>query len=613
MPQVVTGLQGRLILYLVLALVVLLGAFGILSLQTVRRAQSQAFSQQLQLAHAVARGIERDFAHIGSDAHAYLSSLPSSGDAAQTLSSLHDHLASKESVRYFRVNSVRLVDAGKNVLAAVPSDSPTLPETLPAGDIIPQAISGHAVAIGSSRLIVDKGAPFASVVIPLSFPGSSEGVALVVDTVGIATIDLFSSANEGIGGDGSETSEGNGPYSVEVLDPTGTVLTTSMGERILGAASYHYAVMRKYIARGEEGAIVHRPGKGRPDHIVAAVPLAGTPFFLLAEEPGGLLLDWPQQLRSQAIFLGGIAAVLILVVGWVVGRQIVQPLRALRRATVRIKDGDLKTPVQVKAQGEVAQLVAEVDAMRDRLQDTVSRLDGLTRSLTDQVEERTRRLHTVLLRLMNAQEEERRRVARDLHDETAQGLSALGILLDEAALNAEAEGKNALENIRGARKQVNRLVEETRRLAYALRPSVLDDAGLVPALRWCAEAYLETSGVQTSFNVSRPELRLPEAVEVALFRVGQEAMNNIARHAHAVHAWITIEHQGEMATLTVRDDGIGFNGGPVTEHTGSAWGRGLGLAGMQERIGLLGGRMNISSVPGQGTTVTAHVPTGPME
>jgi len=609
MPKIITGLQGRLILYLAVALVVLLGAFGLLSLQTINKAQSQAFSQQLLLADAMAKGVENQFARVATDVAAYLSSQPSPYLKPESLSSLLEYLGHEESMGYFRIRSIRMVDGNGSVLAAAPPDTSTLRDTLPSDALLQRALDRGAYVVGASRLPTNAGGAFAAVIVPLLSDGSSPATALIVDTVGVTAIQFFSFTGMAESAQGQEEKS---TYEVEVLSPVGIVLTTSMGPRNLGKTGFHYLVMKDYMEAGRAGAIVHRPGNGRPPHIVAGMPIGDLPFYLVSEDPRGLLLDWPQQLRDQAILLGVVAVLVILSVGWVMGRQIVQPLRALRVATSRIKEGDLETPVRARAQGEVGQLIAEVEAMRARLHDTVSRLDRLTRSLTDQVKERTDRLQTVLRRLMNAQEEERRRVARDLHDETAQGLSALGVILDEAALNAE-DGEPVLDSIRGARKQVNRLVEETRRLVYALRPSVLDDAGLVPALRWCAEAYLEARGVQVSFQVHRPDVRFPEPVEVALFRVGQEAMSNIGRHAEATHAWISLERQKDWATLTVRDDGIGFNPAAVMRQAGSTRNQGLGLEGMQERIGLLGGKVDLLSVPGEGTTVIAHVPLSSVE
>lgn len=608
-PQI--GLSWLLTLYVGATLIVLLIGFTWFSLQAIHKAQNEAFSQQIHLTSTFAAGLEREFSHVSSDVQTYLPQVPSPTMSAIALDSLYHHLATPENLGYFLVTSVRVVDVDGRVLGVAPTNASHLQETLPETTVIQQALAEGVAVIAPSRHALEGQQPFAALVVPLlAAPGSNAEATLVVDTTGFGDIDLFSFARETVPEGITETEDAQDPYEMEVLGADGIILATSEGYDQLGTTSYHYEIMNEFFVSREAGAIVHRPDGDHPSHIAAIVPLGSTSFFLVTEEPLGLLLDWPQQLRTQAIILGSTAVFSILALGWILSQQIIRPLIALRRATTLIRGGNLETPVKIRAQGELAQLVEEVEAMRERLQETVTSLDGLNRSLTDQVQERTDQLRSVVSRLMQAQEEERHRIARDLHDETAQGLVALGVILDEAVLNVGRNDDKALESIGLARQEVNRLVADTRRLAYALRPSVLDDAGLVSALRWCAEAYLESNGVQVSLEASSPELRLPEPVEVALFRVGQEAMSNIARHAQARQAQVVLEYHGGWAALTIRDNGIGFDERRLTGQNGSPQFRGLGLPGMKERIDLLGGRFYVSSQPGQGTTVTAYVPTG---
>lgn len=605
----VLGLRWRLTIYLGVALFLLLSAFGLLSLQAMGQARQILFSQQIRVVLAMAGGLEREFDHISADVHSHLPVVPPPALAPRALASLQEHLGQLENLGYFRVASVRLVSADGSVLAAFPANTPALEETLPPIEVVRQAVTGGTTVVTFSRLPMEGKRPFAAVVVPLlPFLGSSEGAALVADTVGLGAISLAGPPPEAGPDHGAEAQRDGGQYEVEVLAPDGTILATSEGEELLGTVSYHYEYMKEYLENRRTGAVVHWGGSGKVTHIAGVVPVGEAPFFLVTEEPLGLLLDWPRQVRNQGVLLGAIAALIVLGLGAIITQQIVRPVVSLRRATAEIKGGNLEAPVRIRAQGELARLVEEVDSMRQRLRETLASLDGLNRSLGDQVQERTQQLRSVVSRLMQAQEEERRRVARDLHDETAQGLTALGVLLDEAALKAEAGGGGTVGSIRAARAQVSRLVAETRRLAYALRPSVLDDAGLVPALRWCAEAYLEPVGIRASLETPGAELRLPEPVEVALFRVAQEAVGNIAKHARASHAWISLEFGGAWATLTVRDDGVGFDVRQTMDAEGRPGPGGFGLAGMRERIDLLGGRLHVASQPGQGTTVTAYIP-----
>ncbi len=183
-------------------------------------------------------------------------------------------------------------------------------------------------------------------------------------------------------------------------------------------------------------------------------------------------------------------------------------------------------------------------------------------------------------------------------------------MLDETIERLEIRGEEDLGAIHGAREEVRRLVADTRRLAYALRPSVLDDAGLVAGLRWCVEAYLEPAGVRSELKAAEREARFPEPLEVALFRVGREAVSNIVRHANASHVWITLERDRGYVTLAVADDGVGFDADQIVGREGRVPATGLGRVGMKERVELLGGRLEVVSRPGSGTTITATVPTG---
>ncbi|MCX7668959.1 MAG: GAF domain-containing sensor histidine kinase, partial [Anaerolineae bacterium] len=219
--------------------------------------------------------------------------------------------------------------------------------------------------------------------------------------------------------------------------------------------------------------------------------------------------------------------------------------------------------------------------------------------------QRRERLRGELLhKIIAAQEEERKRIARDLHDETSQTLTALLYAVDEALeLTDTAEIRQMLYNMRTV---AQRTLDGVHKLIFDLRPSMLDHLGLVPALRWFAHSRLEPANVRVTIEDIHAPRRLPNEVETALFRVIQEAITNIARHALARNVRIVFEAQGDAVAITIEDDGIGFDMVSVTLSPDS--GRGLGLLGMQERIELLGGHFHIDSAPGFGTRIHISVP-----
>jgi signal transduction histidine kinase len=201
-----------------------------------------------------------------------------------------------------------------------------------------------------------------------------------------------------------------------------------------------------------------------------------------------------------------------------------------------------------------------------------------------------------LRRVIEGQEAERRRLARELHDETGQALTSvlLGLKNVETA-----------ENVPGALASLRELVvatlQDVRRLAVELRPKALDDFGLVPALERLVETFTEATGISVAFESQLGEGRLAPEVETTLYRIVQESLTNIAKHAGARNVSVLLVKRDSSATVLIEDDGHGF--GRVDEQRG-----GIGLAGMRERVALLDGRLNVESERGTGTTIVAEVP-----
>ena len=208
-----------------------------------------------------------------------------------------------------------------------------------------------------------------------------------------------------------------------------------------------------------------------------------------------------------------------------------------------------------------------------------------------------------------AQEEERRRIARELHDETSQALSGLTLqlqaLVDMAEMsgNQDTEFINRLKQVQSLAVQVH---NEISRLIANLRPALLDTLGLVPAIRQYAEASLHPLSIDVSVESKGLDRRLPPEVETELFRVAQGIVGNIAQHSRAKNATIVLELVGDEFSLRISDDGVGFDVSKLTDVEDS--GRGRGVFTMRERVGLFGGTSSIESQPGQGTTYLAKVP-----
>jgi two-component system sensor histidine kinase UhpB len=208
--------------------------------------------------------------------------------------------------------------------------------------------------------------------------------------------------------------------------------------------------------------------------------------------------------------------------------------------------------------------------------------------------------------LVNAQERERARIARELHDETGQKLTALamGLAAVEGSLTGEpARTSGLVHNLRDVADQA---ITELRNIMADLRPAQLDDLGLVPALRWYVGQYgARHPELVVTLNAGRMPRRLPSQYETVLFRVAQEALTNVARHAQASQVSVRLSQEDNRVRLIVADDGVGFDVNTPPKYERDS---GLGLVGMRERVSLVGGKCTVESEPGHGTQITIELP-----
>jgi signal transduction histidine kinase len=272
-------------------------------------------------------------------------------------------------------------------------------------------------------------------------------------------------------------------------------------------------------------------------------------------------------------------------------RVVAGPIRSLMQTTHKVRTGDFEARARVCADDEVGQLAEAFNQMAESLQEYRA-----------QIQEKEAIRISLLGKIVQAQEDERRVVSRELHDQLGQSLSK--VLLSLHSAFKECSCVNA--RCGNVESEVRDAIDEVRRLAWAMRPSILDDFGIDSAL----ERYLQELQKRVDFVidyrcVARPNApRLPQAVEVTLYRVAQEALTNIIRHAQPSRASVVLLRPGAEVTLMVEDDGRGFD----TSKRGNGNGGSLGLIGMEERVSLIGGTLTIESRPGKGTAVRVRVP-----
>ncbi len=222
-------------------------------------------------------------------------------------------------------------------------------------------------------------------------------------------------------------------------------------------------------------------------------------------------------------------------------------------------------------------------------------------ALRERMTAQQERLRALAGGILHAREEEARRIAHELHDEAGQLLASVHIALDNLVQQIP-ERAGTVRELHGL---LDRVESHLRRLSRELRPTILDDLGLAPALEWLAQGVAQRTGLNVT--VDAPIERLPSVIETALYRVIQEALANASRHARAKNVKVEVREDGPIILAIVRDDGVGFDVEAALARRGE---RGLGLIGMRERVEALGGQFMISAAPGKGTEVSVRIPPG---
>lgn len=293
----------------------------------------------------------------------------------------------------------------------------------------------------------------------------------------------------------------------------------------------------------------------------------------------------------RLIFLFSLAGIIItLLVNYMIIKSALTPLRELGHALEQVSIEQIKIPEDLEKHEDqdIHRLVTTVNAMLIRL------------------EKRTSQLKAISERAIRAQEEERGRIARSLHDDTAQTIVMLIINLERIEKKIPQDDPNLSRQVSESYKVATLLLENLRKVIWDLRPAILDDLGLIPAIRWYAQTNLKESGVQVEVEHGNDAIRLPPHLEIMLFRILQEAVSNILRHAGASKVIINLRLKDDYVALEIKDNGRGFDVEKTKE--GAVTRKQLGLLGMQERISLVNGTVKVESTPGEGTTLRVYVP-----
>ena len=346
------------------------------------------------------------------------------------------------------------------------------------------------------------------------------------------------------------------------------------------------------VLAGEAGAII--ASIDGTDMVVGYAPVAPVGWGLIIQEPWKAVVG-PMMRFSLVVPLILVVAAVAALISIIFGlRSIAHPLQQLDRQAARLAWGEFEA-VQTPVGG-----TQEIEDLRRTLNDLAQQIQVQRQGMRDYIGAITR-----------GQEEERKRLARELHDDTVQDMIALGHRVEMAQRALEHDPQAAAERLDELKSLVGETITEVRRFTRALRPIYLEDLGLLPALEMLVRDVRSEAGIAGEFEVSGSSRRLLEELELTVFRIAQEALTNVVQHAQATRVVVHLHFADEEVVLTVTDDGVGFDVPERPENLARAGH--FGLLGMQERAALVGGRLALESGAlsrgaGQGTRVTARLP-----
>jgi signal transduction histidine kinase len=425
--------------------------------------------------------------------------------------------------------------------------------------------------------------------------------------------------------------------AIDLVDDKGLIIASNQPQRVFDCTDPNRTLGKLIASKTKSVFACHRchvdgtvtdKGATRTNDMLAFAALQEAPWGVAVREPQALVFAPSSHLKQRFFLLGLVAIVSAVVLAIGISKSVVNPIRQLTRAAQRIASGALDEPVDTVSTDEIGLLSQSFERMRVKLAASLRNIRRHNLKLEKRVVERTRELQhnreqlaKLLDKVMIAQEDERKRIARELHDETIQATAALGLSLEIAAM-ALHDHKLASGDLLRLKGNVDQLIDGLNGMIQNLRPTILDDLGLESAIKWLLEKHLAAKHIKYHLKSSeefstiiagmRGDSR-HEKYELALFRIIQEAIINIAKHARASKVSVTLLCRDATIEIMIQDDGIGFDVQQVFKDADTGDPAGYGILGLRERISLLGGELEIDSRPGEGTSLTVNIPLSSLE
>ncbi len=598
------SLRYRIAGAVLVGLLVLFSFFGWLALRAINESKDVALAERLRLAEVTAQSVDSLIRHTGAQLESTANLLGHDPEDRAEMTTMYNALGT-----FSRIVSL---DPAGQVAWMVPEEPPSATWRFAGDPQLQSALHPDATSIEQLQPAGETRTPVAVIITPVhSGDGTLLGYLageLELSHGGLPLVPLLAWEQAG---------------HAEIVDGRGYIIAESGGGEIDNPA-IHSTILHEFIDNHVAGTAIHHAEDG-PDHVIAYFPLRSLPGGVVVEQPEDQALAISHSMERRILMYGLPALLLVSAAAWYHAHTVIRPIRRLAVDAARMAGGDLETPVATGREDEIGELGRSFDEMRTKLRASMDESAGWARELEDRVRQRTQEVEErnrelaelsgvrsqLLAKLISAQEEERKRLARELHDDTAQTLTALRMTLQTAEDALPPAPRRAPETLRKARSQVDLALGEIRKAILDLRPSALDDLGLGAAIRWHAEHHLRAAGIKARLEISGDDARASGALATALFRIAQEAITNIVNHARAQNARVALRLGENDVQPSVEDDGAGFDPKAIEHPLDS--GRGLGIMGMRERAALFGGTVRIDSKPGKGTKVHVSIPLDVME
>lgn len=586
-------LQGRIALLVLGGLAVGLGLFSWLGVRSVNESTDRTLDERLTMARMMAGQVDAMLNYVlvelgnAAGAGTELFADERFETAAQSLQSTFDQLGIAGQV-------VVLTGADGKTVQAYPRDLEITAAEMLAQPTTREALDGGGGAISGLVSGPLSATPMVLISVPVA-DGEGEIIGVLTQAIDIRQSSVaFPGEAIALGRTGyAEIVDGNGlvlartepgipPDALERSDhPDRFAALIAGGKATTGTCHRCHEAAGEAMERGRD--------------VLAFAPLSVTSWGVVIRQPEEEALATAAQLRQRLIIVGIVVVAGTLGLVGVMVRDLVRPIRLLTSAAAKVAAGDFSVDIPIRRRDEIGQLSSAFRSMTEKL--AASR---------DELVVRNEELRTYGAYVVRVHEDERQRLARELHDGTIQELMLLCHRLDDVERDAAALSPEAIEGLREARNTAAEIVKDMRDFARSLRPPTLDDLGMVTSIRRLVRDLEERSEIRGRHKVIGEERRLSPDVELGMFRIAQEALRNIERHAEATRASITIAFGKDKVKLEVRDNGAGFVADRASGEPGG--GTRLGLVSMRERAELLGGTLEVQSGPRNGTRVAASIP-----